>query len=57
MCIRSSDVHRLVSVLAADRIIVSSRDDNIRIATHFYNSGHDVNVVLDALKKHRQLLA
>lgn len=57
VCIRSNDVHKLVSALAADRIIVSSRDANIRIATHFYNNGHDVDVVLEALKKHRRLLA
>src|SRR5436190_4505324 len=32
VCVRSTDVQRLVGELAAEQIVVSSRDDNLRIA-------------------------
>ncbi|MBI4171328.1 MAG: aminotransferase class V-fold PLP-dependent enzyme [Actinobacteria bacterium] len=57
VCVRSSDVDALVGELAAVRIVTSSRDDNLRIALHLYNSEGDVDTVLDALRKHRHLLA
>jgi selenocysteine lyase/cysteine desulfurase len=57
VCVRSSDVEQLVGELAAERIVVSSRDENVRIAAHFYNVEADVDRVLEALRARRHLLA
>jgi len=57
VCVRSTDVDALVAGLAADRIIVSSREDKLRVAFHLYNTDRDVDVLLEALGRHRALLA
>jgi selenocysteine lyase/cysteine desulfurase len=57
VCVRSTDVDALVRALADERIIASSRDGNLRIALHFYNTEDDVDVVIEALQRHRSLLA
>ena len=57
VCVRSTDVAALVAALAAERIIVSSREDNLRVALHLYNVEADVDSLLDALARHRSLLA
>jgi selenocysteine lyase/cysteine desulfurase len=57
VCVRSLDVQRLVRALAADGIVVSSREHNLRIALHLYNTLDDVERVLAALSEHRELLA
>lgn len=57
VCVRSTDVATLVRELAADRIVVSSRDDSVRIASHLYNVDEDVDRVLEALARRRHLLA
>jgi kynureninase len=57
VCVRSTDAHELVSELVADRVIVSLRDANVRIAAHLYNTEEDVDRTLDALRARRQLLA
>jgi selenocysteine lyase/cysteine desulfurase len=54
--IKSNDVHQLVQRLAGEQIIVSSRDNNLRISPHFYNTLADIDTVLAALKKHRDLV-
>lgn len=54
--LRSHKVDLLVKWLAADGIIVSSRDNNLRISPHFYNNQADVNRLIDCLTKHKQLL-
>ncbi len=54
--VRSHKVDLLVKWLAQDGIITSSRDDNLRISPHFYNDQHDVDCLIDALSKHRDLL-
>jgi selenocysteine lyase/cysteine desulfurase len=54
--VRSHKVDLLVKWLAAENIIVSSRDSNLRISPHFYNNQEDVNHLLDALTKHKALL-
>jgi selenocysteine lyase/cysteine desulfurase len=57
VCLRSVDVAALVAALAAERIIVSHREDKVRVALHLYNVEEDVDVLLDALGRHRALLA
>lgn len=56
VCFRSTDVQTLVSELAGDRIVVSSRDDNIRVAAHLYNTGDDIDALLESLRARRPLL-
>jgi kynureninase len=57
VCVRSSDVESLVAALAAERIVTSSRDANLRISAHLYNVEEDVDRVLVALTRNRHLLA
>jgi selenocysteine lyase/cysteine desulfurase len=57
VCVRSSDVSTLVAALAAEAIVVSSREDKLRVALHLYNVEEDVDRLLDALSRHRALLA
>jgi selenocysteine lyase/cysteine desulfurase len=57
VCIRARDVEALVSALAADRIVVSSREDKLRVALHLYNVDEDVDTLLEALARNRALLA
>ena len=54
--LRSHKVDLLVKWLAEDDIIVSSRDNNLRISPHFYNNQADVNRLIDCLTKYKQLL-
>jgi selenocysteine lyase/cysteine desulfurase len=56
VCVRSTDVQALVAELAAERIVVSSRDDSVRISAHLYNTVEDVDRVLGALQARRHLL-
>jgi selenocysteine lyase/cysteine desulfurase len=57
VCVRSTDVHELVRRLGAEGIVVSSRDDCLRISPHCYNTVDDVDAVLASLGRHRDLLA
>jgi selenocysteine lyase/cysteine desulfurase len=54
--VRSHKVDLLVKWLAQEGIIVSSRDNNLRISPHFYNNLDDIHHLLDALTKHKALL-
>jgi selenocysteine lyase/cysteine desulfurase len=56
VCVRSTDVEALVEALASERIVVSSRQDNLRVALHLYNVEDDVDALLGALGRHRSLL-
>jgi selenocysteine lyase/cysteine desulfurase len=56
IAVESSDVHALVEALAADEIVTSSRDANLRISPHCYNSTEDIRALLDSLARHRHLL-
>jgi selenocysteine lyase/cysteine desulfurase len=57
MCVKSTDAKALVAVLDAEGIVTSERDGNLRVSAHCYNTVEDVDTVLAALQKHRQLLA
>ena len=57
VCIRARDVGELVETLAAERIVVSSREDKLRVALHLYNVDEDVDTLLAALTRNRALLA
>jgi selenocysteine lyase/cysteine desulfurase len=54
--VRSHKVDLLVNWLAQENLIVSSRDQNLRISPHFYNDQHDIDRLLDGLTKHKALL-
>lgn len=56
VCIASTDVNALVAALAEERIVTSSRDDNLRVSAHCYNTAEDVHAVLAALARNRELL-
>jgi selenocysteine lyase/cysteine desulfurase len=57
VCVASKDVNALVAALGAEGIVTSSRDDNLRISAHCYNTAEDVRAVLDVLAANRRLLA
>jgi selenocysteine lyase/cysteine desulfurase len=57
VCVASTDVEALVTALADRGIVTSSRDANLRISAHCYNTAEDVRVLLDALAANRSLLA
>jgi len=57
VCVRSTDVNALVAALADEGIVTSSRDDNLRISAHCYNTREDVDTLLAALRRHRELLS
>ena len=56
VCIPSTDVNGLVAALAAEDVVTSSRDDNLRISAHCYNTADDVRAVLDVLARNGELL-
>jgi selenocysteine lyase/cysteine desulfurase len=56
-CVRASDVGALVQALAAERIVVSARDANVRISPHLYNVEEDVDRILQVLGRNRGLLS
>jgi selenocysteine lyase/cysteine desulfurase len=57
MCVKSTDAKELVTKLGEEGIVTSERDDNLRISAHCYNTVEDVDTVLEALRRHRALLA
>jgi selenocysteine lyase/cysteine desulfurase len=56
LCVASTDVDRLVAALAEGGVVTSSRDDNLRISAHCYNTAEDVSAVLELLARNRSLL-
>jgi selenocysteine lyase/cysteine desulfurase len=57
VCVASTDAEALVAALAREGIVTSSRDSNLRVSFHAYNSVEDVDAVLESLARHRKLLA
>jgi selenocysteine lyase/cysteine desulfurase len=57
ICVKSTDVDELVTALGRWGIVTSERDGNVRISPHAYNSLEDIDLVLEALGRHRHLLA
>ena len=57
VCVASSDVDQLVGALAEGGVVTSSRDDNLRISAHSYNTAEDVTTVLGLLARNRSLLS
>jgi selenocysteine lyase/cysteine desulfurase len=57
VCVKSTDARALVAALDGDGIVTSDRDGNLRVSAHCYNSVDDVDTVVDALRRHRELLA
>ncbi len=57
ICVRSKDAEALVEALGREGIVTSSRDGNLRISAHCYNSADDVDEVLAVLARHRRSLA
>ncbi len=57
VCVLSTDPNALVAALAAQRIVVSTRDSNLRMSFHAYNVEDDIDTILAALAANRELLA
>jgi selenocysteine lyase/cysteine desulfurase len=56
ICVRSTDAPALVAALGADGIVLSERDNNLRVSAHAYNNEDDIDAVLAGLARHRELL-
>ena len=56
VCVASSDAEALVAELAKEGVVTSSRDGNLRISAHCYNTAEDVRTVLELLARKRDLL-
>ncbi|HJP73367.1 MAG TPA: aminotransferase class V-fold PLP-dependent enzyme [Pseudonocardiaceae bacterium] len=56
VAIASTDAEQLVERLGADGIVTSSRAGNLRVSAHCYNTDGDIDTVLAALRRHRELL-
>ena len=57
ICVASSDAQALVeSLQTEERIVTSSRDENLRISLHLYNIEEDVDRILEALGTRTGLL-
>ena len=57
ICIAATDAPALVSALGAEGIVTSSRDGNLRVSAHAYNTADDVQAIIDALARNRRLLS
>lgn len=56
LAVAATDEHAYVSALENEKVVVSSRDGNVRISPHCYNTAADMDRVLAALHTHRHLM-
>jgi selenocysteine lyase/cysteine desulfurase len=57
LAIRALDAPAMVARLTARDIILTERDGNIRVASHYFNDAHDVQRLVTALQEESTLLA
>src|ERR671936_522746 len=57
VCVKSTDAKELVATLDREAFVTSERDGNLRISAHCSNTVEDVDAVLGALRRHRDLVA
>jgi selenocysteine lyase/cysteine desulfurase len=57
VALEATDALALAARLAQRDVICSARDGALRVSFHYYNSAQDVSALVDALVKHRGLLA
>lgn len=57
IAIAATDAPALVRALAEDDIVVSDRDNNLRVSPHFYNDDEDIERLFAALERNARLLA
>jgi kynureninase len=57
IALRCHDAPALVARLAEQGIVVSDRDNNLRISPHFYNNEQDIDQLFAALAAQHELLA
>lgn len=57
IAVATTDEQAMVGALAADSILTTPRDGNIRLSWHCYNSVDDVDRVIDGLERHSRFLA
>lgn len=57
IAVATTDEQAMVAALAADSILTSPRDGNIRLSWHCYNSVDDVDRVVAGLERHSRFLA
>jgi selenocysteine lyase/cysteine desulfurase len=57
IAVAATDANALVAALNAERILTTSRDGNVRLSWHCYNSLEDVERVVAELARHPDLLA
>ncbi len=56
IAVASTDEHAMVTRLANDGILTTSRSGNIRLSWHCYNSEEDVEATITGLERHSDLL-
>ncbi|MGI5135456.1 aminotransferase class V-fold PLP-dependent enzyme [Streptomyces sp. CA-106110] len=56
VAVRSVDAEALVARLSKDGIVTSSRDNNLRIAAHCYNTTDDIERLLTSLRRNVDLM-
>ena len=56
IAIATLDENAHVAALESEKVVVSSRDGNVRISPHFYNDREDVAKVIAAFAKTKQFI-
>jgi len=56
VAVRSTDAVRAVAELARRNIVATSRDNNVRVAFHYYNTPGDIEALMQAFKEIKSLM-